>query len=339
MSGNYGFPPSNGEPPVGYALNSKIMIAAIVVLFLVVFFILSLHVYAKWFWRHSSARNASSRRRRRLDFTGQEHFVGGENVGLDKATIDSLPMFVYKPPQTDEAVLECAVCLCEFEEAEKGRLLPKCNHSFHTECIDMWLHSHSTCPLCRTSAKPEAQQDCNPPTEPASPSLPPQQLGGSEEQRLGQIEVVEVISGSSLLLSTENRGSGEDEEGVSVHNQSIPYPTRVLFWGDHVHVSSRLSSPSMGREFSSTRSLPRMAVDIPCRRTADAFSSPRCLSLNLTRCPSRDDQACSSPRGQPLKSPSSMGMSIKRLLSRERRVFPSGQEGAEFDQDTTVSPV
>jgi hypothetical protein len=30
------------------------------------------------------------------------------------------------------------------------RLLPKCNHSFHINCIDMWFHSHSTCPICRS---------------------------------------------------------------------------------------------------------------------------------------------------------------------------------------------
>lgn len=41
------------------------------------------------------------------------------------------------------------MCLSEFEHGETGRVLPKCNHSFHTECIDMWFHSHSTCPLCR----------------------------------------------------------------------------------------------------------------------------------------------------------------------------------------------
>ncbi|KHN26534.1 RING-H2 finger protein ATL2 [Glycine soja] len=44
---------------------------------------------------------------------------------------------------------ECAVCLSEFEPGETGRVLPKCNHSFHIECIDMWFHSHDTCPLCR----------------------------------------------------------------------------------------------------------------------------------------------------------------------------------------------
>lgn len=51
----------------------------------------------------------------------------------------------------------CAVCLSEFEEDEELRTLPECMHSFHAECIDMWLYSHSNCPICRTNAAPSPQ--------------------------------------------------------------------------------------------------------------------------------------------------------------------------------------
>ncbi|KAH9292280.1 hypothetical protein KI387_042534, partial [Taxus chinensis] len=56
------------------------------------------------------------------------------------------------------AGMDCAVCLSEFTENEKGRILPKCKHSFHIECIDMWFHSHSTCPLCRSSAQAQESE-------------------------------------------------------------------------------------------------------------------------------------------------------------------------------------
>lgn len=41
------------------------------------------------------------------------------------------------------------MCLSEFQEEERLRMLPKCSHAFHVACIDTWLKSHSNCPLCR----------------------------------------------------------------------------------------------------------------------------------------------------------------------------------------------
>ncbi|URE06833.1 E3 ubiquitin-protein ligase [Musa troglodytarum] len=46
--------------------------------------------------------------------------------------------------------LECAVCISEFADDEALRLLPGCCHVFHPDCIDAWLASHITCPVCRT---------------------------------------------------------------------------------------------------------------------------------------------------------------------------------------------
>lgn len=53
--------------------------------------------------------------------------------------------------KAERIVVECVVCLSEFEEGEELRFLPKCGHCFHLDCIDMWLFSHTTCPLCRRS--------------------------------------------------------------------------------------------------------------------------------------------------------------------------------------------
>ncbi|KAA8546754.1 hypothetical protein F0562_003183 [Nyssa sinensis] len=72
--------------------------------------------------------------------------------GLDPAVIESFPIFVYweiKDIKIGEGALECAVCLSEFEGDENLRLLPKCDHVFHPECIDTWFASNTTCPVCR----------------------------------------------------------------------------------------------------------------------------------------------------------------------------------------------
>ncbi|XP_061357726.1 RING-H2 finger protein ATL1-like [Gastrolobium bilobum] len=49
---------------------------------------------------------------------------------------------------------ECPVCLSVYEEGEEVRKLPRCKHSFHAICIDMWLYSHFDCPICRTPVGP-----------------------------------------------------------------------------------------------------------------------------------------------------------------------------------------
>ncbi|MBA0650453.1 hypothetical protein Goklo_017871, partial [Gossypium klotzschianum] len=46
--------------------------------------------------------------------------------------------------------MECVVCLLGFEDDEVVRQLHRCKHSFHAPCIDMWMYSHSICPICRT---------------------------------------------------------------------------------------------------------------------------------------------------------------------------------------------
>ncbi|KAJ7523994.1 hypothetical protein O6H91_18G072100 [Diphasiastrum complanatum] len=76
--------------------------------------------------------------------------------GLDRKITESFPVVAYSAAQIANNPAECAVCLSEFQEGEKARWLPKCGHVFHLECIDRWLFSQSTCPLCRVSLIPES---------------------------------------------------------------------------------------------------------------------------------------------------------------------------------------
>ncbi|CAK9147468.1 unnamed protein product [Ilex paraguariensis] len=46
---------------------------------------------------------------------------------------------------------QCCVCLGEFEINEKVLQPRLCKHIVHIDCIRHWLHSNSTCPLCRSS--------------------------------------------------------------------------------------------------------------------------------------------------------------------------------------------
>ncbi|GER52040.1 RING/U-box superfamily protein [Striga asiatica] len=76
--------------------------------------------------------------------------------GADRLTIQSLPIFRFSSLKGHKKDgLECAVCLNRFDPDEFLRLLPKCSHAFHVECVDTWLEAHPTCPLCRCRVGPE----------------------------------------------------------------------------------------------------------------------------------------------------------------------------------------
>ncbi|KHN02947.1 RING-H2 finger protein ATL2 [Glycine soja] len=141
-----------------YAFSGKIMLIAIVVLFIVIVIMLCLHVYVRW-------RLVNARRRQHLRRSNRPRFVfymdpaariALTRRGLHPSVISTLPVFTFSAANNPT---ECAVCLSEFENGETGRVLPKCNHSFHTECIDVWFQSHATCPLCRETveAMPERE--------------------------------------------------------------------------------------------------------------------------------------------------------------------------------------
>lgn len=78
-----------------------------------------------------------------------------KNSGIDRNVIYMLPVFRFGSLRGQKDGLECAVCLNKFEPTEVLRLLPKCKHAFHVECVDTWLDAHSTCPLCRYRVDPE----------------------------------------------------------------------------------------------------------------------------------------------------------------------------------------
>ncbi|XP_075506640.1 RING-H2 finger protein ATL64-like [Primulina tabacum] len=147
----------------GYAMSGKIMLSAIVILFAVIIFMVGFHLYARWYLIHLRRRQLQRRRQRRSGgrpqivlLTENQYAVSVGDRGLEKAVLDSLPVYLHSSKTGIPS--ECAVCLSEFEENEVARHLPKCGHSFHTECIDMWFHSHSTCPLCRSPVEQVVNQ-------------------------------------------------------------------------------------------------------------------------------------------------------------------------------------
>ncbi|EXB96529.1 RING-H2 finger protein ATL73 [Morus notabilis] len=73
-------------------------------------------------------------------------------TGLKKSALRKIPVTAYGSASGIKTLdTDCTICLGEFEEGDKVRVLPKCSHGFHVRCIDPWLVSHSSCPTCRQS--------------------------------------------------------------------------------------------------------------------------------------------------------------------------------------------
>jgi hypothetical protein len=70
---------------------------------------------------------------------------------------------------------DCSICIDEFENGERIRLLPRCGHAFHTDCILPWLcERQGCCPLCKMAVLGNDEE------EEATTSSPSADEGGVE---------------------------------------------------------------------------------------------------------------------------------------------------------------
>lgn len=68
---------------------------------------------------------------------------------LKKMGLKRIPVVVFEARPGASATDDCVICLGEFDDGDKVRVLPRCHHSFHVQCIDPWLATHPSCPTCR----------------------------------------------------------------------------------------------------------------------------------------------------------------------------------------------
>ena len=141
----------NHEPVTTSPFDSSMMLT-ILVLLVALFFMAFFSVYIR---RFSDEPPPLPRRRLRRTTTTPPtssstslRFSHSKNVATPSA-IRSLPMVSYSGSASHQ--IDCIICLTEFEEQEKVKMIPCCKHVFHPGCIDTWLSSHVSCPLCRST--------------------------------------------------------------------------------------------------------------------------------------------------------------------------------------------
>lgn len=149
------------------------------------------------------------------------------SAGLDESLIKSITVHKYKIGDTFIEGTDCSVCLSEFEENESLRLLPKCNHAFHVPCIDTWLKSNSSCPLCRSNiniANAQAQSSAG------SGAQQPQRQQQQQQQQDLNISALEYQhrSNETVLVVVQDldldleRGGEEEGEVISLPGEALP---------------------------------------------------------------------------------------------------------------------
>ncbi|KAJ1282042.1 hypothetical protein BS78_03G019700 [Paspalum vaginatum] len=108
-------------------------------------------------------------------------FSSRSRRGLDASALAALPVTAYRryadgPAGSTSApgpATDCAVCLSELADGDKVRALPSCGHVFHVECVDAWLRSRTTCPVCRADVRTKRAGDAR------TASAPPPALFGA----------------------------------------------------------------------------------------------------------------------------------------------------------------
>uniref|UniRef100_A0ACD5ZL45 Uncharacterized protein n=1 Tax=Avena sativa TaxID=4498 RepID=A0ACD5ZL45_AVESA len=178
------------------------MVVLLVALIATFFFIGFFSIYIRQCGRGGSpARSVPAAALLALSRQEQQQQPDRQLRGLDPDVLASFPTMTYAEARAlrdgsgkgGDAALECAVCLSEFEDEEKLRLLPECSHAFHPDCIGEWLAAHVTCPVCRRSLVP-------PEEKPADTAAEADGSRESEEQRRPEVAIV------------MNREGSEDEE-------------------------------------------------------------------------------------------------------------------------------
>ncbi|MCL7049126.1 hypothetical protein MKW94_030544 [Papaver nudicaule] len=162
--------PSSSRIPVDFSPPLIAMVVIVITAFVIIayFRLISRHLLPpiirqirKWRirWRlyrrrrrypSSTAGTAQDIESPASDSSAAFHYLS--TYGLDDSVIKTIPLSIYgstKTAKSSKKIVDCAVCLVEFDENDYIRTLPICSHSFHVDCIDIWLRSHANCPLCR----------------------------------------------------------------------------------------------------------------------------------------------------------------------------------------------
>ncbi|CAM0880384.1 unnamed protein product [Alopecurus aequalis] len=152
MSGNPPGPDGAADARQRYTFSGPILLTTVVILFGLTFVFVVLRILLHALMHRSGGGGAPRSSGRVAGILRSISRISSSRRGLDASALSALPVTAYRK-EVGAAGADCAVCLSELVDGDKVRELPNCGHAFHVECVDAWLRSRTTCPLCRAEVE------------------------------------------------------------------------------------------------------------------------------------------------------------------------------------------
>lgn len=220
---------SSNQPPLSVSSNGfPVLAIAVLGIMAAIFLLVSYYVFVTkccFSWQQlDPLRRFSFRRTSPAEDLFMAYSPSVQRRGLDEMLIREIPTFQYHKTEREESssLFKCVVCLTEFQDQDMLRLLPKCSHAFHLDCIDVWLQNNANCPLCRTSISGATRDPLDmiiaPNSSPQDPQPFMRGLMGSDEDFV----VIEVSGeqGTRTLLQRPQERSDSGRQLGQLRSQS-----------------------------------------------------------------------------------------------------------------------
>ncbi|KAJ3486857.1 hypothetical protein NLG97_g6535 [Lecanicillium saksenae] len=204
--------------------------------------------------------------------------------------------------RSEDGNTECSICIDGMKEGETILSLP-CRHSFHDECVVMWLKEHNTCPICRAPMEGRAGGRSNANHASSSRQNEQQQPHAQTSTETPGDDAPLPSAGSSSSLDAEQmqipQASGSSRppnQGQTRINQAMRYLSSQQREQDRSRGASTpfsFDTSRLQRRSSMSPTSPRVAVGEGDRRMRERSPSQNSRRTGSTA----DDQSSNSGNG------------------------------------------
>ncbi|KAL5215224.1 hypothetical protein ABZP36_004376 [Zizania latifolia] len=286
-------PPSSGaaDPITGSSDPASSFVPSLLVIAALLAFVLlasvSIHLLLRLFSRSSPPLPRTRREEHSVEAADASVRHGVAEVkkeGRDEKQrmIESLPLFTMASSLAalPKSSPDCAVCLSPFTLDAELRLLPACRHAFHAVCVDAWLRTTPSCPLCRatvTLPHPSISAIL------AAEQPPPPEPRRRDRSRSFRVEMGSVSNRSSSMApsggnsrATYSLGSFDyhiDEEVEAVVSRAAPTAARSIAVFKEDKPATEQSPSPPGEAVAEAAGVPRSWLREYVDRLASSASS------------------------------------------------------------------